>query len=402
MRSKSVRKNAANDLKREQRKQLLKVGIAALFAIVLCSWAAYRWFNPGTERYNDFVVDSAIDWLENADWGYFDDCRKDIIDKNGWFDWFVKDQKSLGKIKSRKLIHRRYISGGTRGMKRYELKFNSKFSQFSPQCKTIEQMIIETDGKKQFKVLIADYWMGNGVKPIFFKPSENTRKQIMAVAEKVFKKAKSGNIEFFKYAYSEIDKKTDYFNWKPYLVSVLNPERAERLYKVLNKGNHSPLKLDDLKTYVPVGRTGFEASWSEYLFSVENQGKKVNYILIVIINRDLYQNKSAEWKFGGWRFHRQSVKSEGKITLKQKMENIIIPQIFIGGSVEFVTQYLCRDSKQFDPDGVGVKIILKSNAANKKVRLKLEDKSLYEVIDSLCTAEKLKFRIEEDTVVISD
>ena len=59
------------------------------------------------------MIDFAIEWQENADDRDFNDCQKDIIDSDGWFDWFVKDRKSLGKLKSRKLIHRRPVSGGT-------------------------------------------------------------------------------------------------------------------------------------------------------------------------------------------------------------------------------------------------------------------------------------------------
>ena len=202
----------------ERRKQILKIGAVALVTIGLCGWVVYRLLYPDTTvQYNDFVIDSAVKWLENADDGDFGECRKDIVDKDGWFDWFVKDRKSLKDLKQRNLLSRSALSGTPAGMKHYELKFDSKFSAMKhPRNKVAERMIIESDGKKQFKVLLADY------PRVTFYPvkrptlSENDRQQFMAVAAKVLRKLEARDIEFFKHEYAKYAKRESYFGWNGY------------------------------------------------------------------------------------------------------------------------------------------------------------------------------------------
>ncbi|MFA6717312.1 MAG: hypothetical protein WCS27_18170 [Victivallaceae bacterium] len=107
-------------------KQYLKLGAAVLITVGICTWVIYGLLKPElTPKYGDFAIDSAVAWLQNADRGNFDVCRKNIVDHDGWFDWFVKDRESLGTIKARNLNARREIAGAAKGMKRYELKFNS-------------------------------------------------------------------------------------------------------------------------------------------------------------------------------------------------------------------------------------------------------------------------------------
>ena len=51
-----------------QNKVLLKTGITLFVAAGLCYWVIYGLLNPKiTVRYNDFAIDSAVAWLENAD-----------------------------------------------------------------------------------------------------------------------------------------------------------------------------------------------------------------------------------------------------------------------------------------------------------------------------------------------
>lgn len=90
------RGKSKDEAKRQQRRQLLKTGIAALVAIGLCSWAAYCWFNPPWERYNNFVIDSAVEWMEDADDGDFDDC---LENKTAGLTGLSKTEKASTKTK---------------------------------------------------------------------------------------------------------------------------------------------------------------------------------------------------------------------------------------------------------------------------------------------------------------
>ncbi len=298
-----------------QSKRYLKTGIVALVAIGLCVWVTYRLLYPdATIHYNDFVIDSSITWLENADDGDFDICRKDIVDKDGWFDWFIKDRKSLEKIKSRKLLTRSELPGGTGGIKRYELKFDSNFSMMKhPKSRITERMIVENDGENQFKVLLADYpkVKFEGVERSSLP--ERDKQQITAIAAKVLKKVESRDIEFFKRSYAKYATRKNYFGWNEYwLKAAKNPKKTRELFEILDKGNPTPWKLMELGVSVPVGRTGFEAGGTEYRFSTVNNGKKENFKLLIFIERDLYQNKSAPWEFYGLWWRKLEMKQEKK------------------------------------------------------------------------------------------
>ncbi|MFA6715540.1 MAG: hypothetical protein WCS27_09195 [Victivallaceae bacterium] len=136
--------------------QYFKLGAAVLITVGICAWVIYGLLKPDvTPKYGDFAIDSAVAWLKNADRGNFDVCRKNIVDHDGWFDWFVKDRKIIGSVMERKLNSRRELQKATKGMKRYGLTFISKFSS-APKRKVMEQVTIETDGKKSFKIFSAD------------------------------------------------------------------------------------------------------------------------------------------------------------------------------------------------------------------------------------------------------
>lgn len=54
-------------------KAYLKTGIMLLVTLAICDWVVYGlFFAKTTTRYNDFTIDSAIAWLENADSRNFD------------------------------------------------------------------------------------------------------------------------------------------------------------------------------------------------------------------------------------------------------------------------------------------------------------------------------------------
>ncbi|MDD5596722.1 MAG: hypothetical protein PHV82_02180 [Victivallaceae bacterium] len=389
----------------EQHKQLLKVGIAALFAIVLCSWAAYRWFSPGTERYNDFAVDSAVVWLENADKGDFDDCRKDIIDKNGWFDWFVKDRKSLGTIKARNLSSRRELPGAAKGMKRYELKFDSKFSFMThPKSRFTERMIIETDGKKQFKVLMVYLSVSGNFAKIKRSATEDEKIFIMAAAENIKTQLDSRNIAFFKRQYAESAQVfPDKYLRKYFVRSAKKPEMVIILCNFRTKGKSSQLKfikIDDI--YMEAGQTGLEETIVQYSFSVNSEGKSENFILFIHLFRNLYSDKNMKWKFYMLTFH-----EEKRYKIMQKLGKLkIIKRInFKNVPLRDAVKLLQEKGKQYDPENTGVNIILRLSpedaGKNTLISLDLSDKPLFTAAYFLSKEAKLKFYITKDGIVLA-
>ena len=288
----------------ERHKQILKLGIAVLVLIGILSWVGYRWFNPNTKvEYNDFTIDSTIAWLENADAGKFDVCKKDIVDKDGWFDWFQKDRSSLEKLKSRTLIQRQSIPGAPAGMKRYELKFDSKFIVMKrPKSKITEKVIVDSNGKDKITLLMADYWPSRSFYPSDMTLTEAEKQKITAIAAMTLKKMEARDVAFFQSLYMELAKLPDYFDWNSYSArEAKHPKWTLELFKILDHGNPTPLKFIGMKAYNPAGRTGFECCSVRYSFSAEAEKKKVDYMMSVFVDRDLYLDKSAEWKlYGLW------------------------------------------------------------------------------------------------------
>ena len=283
-----------------QNKVLLKTGITLFVAAGLCYWVIYGLLNPKiTVRYNDFAIDSAVAWLENADRQDFDACRKNIVDSNGWFDWYVQDRKSLGSVKSRSLAVRKELPNVViEGMKRYELKFNSQFSKSSPNRNVSERMIIETDGYTQFKVFATSYWFSGNVNWLNRPSTADEKLRAMAVTEDVFMRIDARDIAFFKQKYAEWAQQPDYFDWNKYLVMhAKNPKTIIDLCEILSKGKSASREFTNLKTKFLNGRTGYEDVEVSYIFSIKINEKLQKFRVTVFIDRDLYQNKSAEWRF---------------------------------------------------------------------------------------------------------
>ena len=303
-----MKKDSANIAVRNSRRaKLLKNGIAVLITLGVCGWVAYGLLKPKmTERYNDFAIDSAVSWLENADRQDFDACRKSAVDSNGWFDWFTADRKSLGKIKLRNLSSRQELPGASDGdgIKRYELKFGSQFSETANlKIYVFERMIVETDGHGQFKALIADYWFSGNLKFSECPVTESEKTRIIAIAEDVWRKIDARNITFFKQTYGEVARQPDYFQWfKGFANEAKVSASFKNLFEILAKGESSPRKLTGLYIGVPAGRTGFKSCVVFYNFSVNTKGKNQNFALVIFLERDFYQNKFADWKFSGLSF----------------------------------------------------------------------------------------------------
>ena len=299
-----------------QNRQYWKLGIAALIAIGICGWVIYGLMKPkATPAYGDFAIDSAVTWLENADCGNFDVCRKNIVDHDSWFDWFIKDRKSLGKIKVRSLSSRQELPGAAAEMKRYELKFNSRYATMSKLFpismnrehlnNVTERMIIETDGKKLLKVLISDYWKSHKWKELEVDADEQA--QITTVAKSVLKKFEERDAASFRQQYAELLEMPDYFGW--YQASGLKTQkRLFDLFKLLDNGKVSPWEFTHLGVYTPSGRTGFKDSQILYHFSISANGKVRRFTLMMLMNYDSYQNKSSGWKLTDFNFREKKTK----------------------------------------------------------------------------------------------
>ncbi|MHB9138769.1 MAG: hypothetical protein ACYC4Q_05135 [Victivallaceae bacterium] len=312
--SRGYSKDAAT--KNWRRREYLKTGIVALITIAICGWIGYRLLTPGmTERYNDFTIDSAVDWLENADRDKFDICRKDIADADGWFNLFMRDRRSLGKAQSRSFSSRQDLPTVESGMKRYELRFGSSFSKVRTDIQ--ERLIVESDGKSKFQVINAGYWLyylvpDRAVKRVL---TADEKQQIMTVADNVLKKIDARDTAFFRQTYNEWAQRPDYFHWKNSMVNEAKScKNITTIYEILAKGKASPRKFSGINTFVPVGRSGFECSNAYYSFSVISEGQTRSFTLNIGIDRDLYEDKSAEWKFFNlWIWERKE-----KITEKKK------------------------------------------------------------------------------------
>lgn len=284
---------------KQKRIRLLKIGLASLAVIGLCGWAVYRWFNPPSEFAGDFTVRSAIAWLENADDGKFDVCRKNIADGE-WFGWFVKDRESLGKSGVRELFQRQEIAGASGGMKRYELKFDTRFKMFkNPKHQITERVVIESDGRKDYRVLAADYFLRRAFdKPLGRAPSKEETESIAAYSGKVLEAVEGANADFFKANVQERAKGPDYFGWKKYVLNdPRNEKRIRDLGILLRNQGTSPRKPAGAGITVYRGRTGLEMANVRYRFSVSKDKRVRNYILVIGLSRDFYLDKSAPWRF---------------------------------------------------------------------------------------------------------
>ncbi|MHB9138831.1 MAG: hypothetical protein ACYC4Q_05460 [Victivallaceae bacterium] len=90
--------------------------------------------------------------------------------------------------------------------------------------------------------------------------------------------------------------------------------------------------------------------------------------------------------------------------LKQKLSAIIIPRVdFEDITIPDAVKYLREQSKQLDPDGIGINIFLMLPPENKDevVNLILTNKTLGEAIYFFCRAANLKLRIDKYAVVIT-
>ena len=149
--------------------------------------------------------------------------------------------------------------------------------------------------------------------------------------------------------------------------------------------------------------------------------QKVSVVMVCCLAMALTGSADSEAgkKIEGLNEQKARGTNPGELTepkIQQKLNNIKIP----GMDLEDVTiptaiKFLCVQSKQLDPEGVGVNIVLRlegdkgatgtaaKSAVNcQVVNLSFSNKTLGEAIHLLCQAAKLKCSIEENTVVIGN
>ena len=120
-----------------------KIRIIVLSCILLLgiAFTIYRYFGLNDEfDITDADALNAVKWLQTADKNDFDQCRKSAAENAGkWFDLFVKNRKSLGKLIYRRLKTKKADKGGV-----YKITFSSAFKNTR---KIDENVWISKDGK---------------------------------------------------------------------------------------------------------------------------------------------------------------------------------------------------------------------------------------------------------------
>ncbi len=98
--------------------------------------------------------------------------------------------------------------------------------------------------------------------------------------------------------------------------------------------------------------------------------------------------------------------SNASNSLKDKLETMIIPKIdFEDASISSVITYLNRESKIADTEGKGINIIMRLSNTQprpKGITLQLDDVPIGEIINYVCKAAGLKYRIEDEAIIIGD
>lgn len=99
-------------------------------------------------------------------------------------------------------------------------------------------------------------------------------------------------------------------------------------------------------------------------------------------------------------------KNTSQSTLYEKLQKIIFNEIRFEDNaidVQGVLQYLSVESKNFDPEGVGVSIIPPSDAISRERRipmLELSHVPMLEVIKYVCQLTNLRFKVEDKAVIV--
>jgi hypothetical protein len=121
--------------------------------VLLCSvlfagicWSIYYCVNNfNSSEINDPVVRAAEDWLRKADRFKFEQCKSEIIDNIGWFDYFKKDRTSIGDMRKRNF---KIKSERPPGSNQFNLFFDTQFEKI----KLTENVELTKDSKGKFTI----------------------------------------------------------------------------------------------------------------------------------------------------------------------------------------------------------------------------------------------------------
>jgi general secretion pathway protein D len=98
------------------------------------------------------------------------------------------------------------------------------------------------------------------------------------------------------------------------------------------------------------------------------------------------------------------IRRSTNFALAQKLNSILIPQVnFEQASLEDVATFLTNKTRELDPDGIGVSVLLKNasvSAGSKPVSLQLSNIPAGEVLRYITNLAGVKFRVEEYAVFI--
>ena len=133
-------------------------------------------------------------------------------------------------------------------------------------------------------------------------------------------------------------------------------------------------------------------------------------------NEVLERMYETEWKWNEAVLPTEAVKPEdkgpqeadgSKSGIFEKLNKIVFDQIeFDEASINAVVNHLKARSKQLDPDGVGVSLFLRLSdemqKADPRVTMSFDQMPMAEVLKYLCQGTGLKYRVEEQAVLIGD
>ena len=123
--------------------QKLKIVALICLVVVAASFAFYRFFGLSNEiKIEDKDALTAAKWLQMADEGNFEECKKSTEAPEKWFELFKANRESLGKMISRHLKSKTAVPKSK--IKIYKIIFNSSFKK-AP--KISETVWIGQDGK---------------------------------------------------------------------------------------------------------------------------------------------------------------------------------------------------------------------------------------------------------------
>ena len=163
--------------------------LSSIFFIGLLVLLYQSFWQSDDPKIDDKEALSALKWLQNADDGKFEECKKSAgSNVNDWFDLFEINRNTLGKLKERKLKSKAVPKNGI-----YKVTFNSSFEK----AKAIyESVWVDKDAKVwqakySYKRLPSPSWKSSDV------GSPEEYKGVTNAVNKAISAMKQYNVEFF-------------------------------------------------------------------------------------------------------------------------------------------------------------------------------------------------------------